>query len=90
MTGIVFNNEQECMSLISEIDAAFNFMFKGETTTYTYCIKHPVDELYAVIVDMDDVQAMQTGFPTLIEGMSMKPEDIIELGTDWIDESIIE
>lgn len=85
MKGIIYNNEQDALSLTNEIDTAFSFAFKGSTTTYTHVIKHPDREEWAVILDMEDVTTFSVAYPEQFTSLSKGVEDIEDLDSTWIE-----
>jgi DNA-directed RNA polymerase subunit L len=47
---IVFNTEQEANSLYNNLESNLKDLHSSGTSSYTYVIKHPTDDLWAVRV----------------------------------------
>lgn len=84
MKAIIFNTEADAESLVREINSVFKGLFRGVTKSYTYYIKHPTLNKWAVIMSMKHVNDMVTNYPELIEQISLGVESIEELDDSWI------
>lgn len=90
--AIIYNDINEAQALIDKIDNAVRYMFKGSTQTYTYIIKHPDGDKFAVAIDMADVIKLQQTNPEIIDSIGVELIDsVIPLTDDWqpIDELFV-
>ncbi len=85
MNAILKDIENECIDLIGFIDSRVNAIFTGETKTYTYWLKHPELEKYAVVVDLKDIEMLNNKYPQILAGFGQILIDSVEeIDSTWI------
>jgi len=86
MQGIVNKDKEVLEVVLKAIDNVMRFIFSEGTETYSYIRKHPKKELYALVIDVNDVVMMLKEHPEKIEEIgSGLIEQIVDLPIDeWI------
>ena len=77
MKGIIFNTELNAKELNDKLTLSVKSLFDKKTTNYSYVKKHPLKELYCVVIDDNGKYWTEINKQTVNNTIEVLPKDWI-------------